>query len=594
MDVSPVSGVTAALRWSYERWSATDPNTTVTGQVDAASALAGTAPSLSHQVDTWTPGSVEADWNLWSLRATWTQAAAALASASASGTDTPPAGSPVSPVPVQQFIVSPAAATLASTTPAKLTTAVTKAVAPLLRMTASQVAARLTAGASLSDLAAERKVDHGALVNAVRTGVPDVRDPVLQTYAAARLADTPGPLDLSTIPLPATAGGDRTQVLGLTLDRTAELIGTTPGDLMQRLSRGSSLTDEAALAGIDRDTLLATLVDDLPPQLPGWASREVLAGLIAGDTASTTERAAPPPPGPPPEQRFTFDNEFGTSTFGLRLGATATLLGATPDDLMRYLSRGGSLTDAAQAAGVSQDDLRNAVLTDLPVETPGWADAAELADLIVSDTASVTFPPPSDPGPPDPRQEFFLDNGFGGTTTALSLTATADLLSQTPEYVMRRLSHGVSLNDLADVAGVSHQDLIDAVLSDLPAQTPGWTDALALAEALAADTSSTTNPPPVTSGPQQVFAVDSGGTPRLMALNLDVTASLLNATPEELMGLLSQGNSLDDLAQLVGVSHEEVVDAVLADLPNDLSGWPDPLNLAEEIAASSSSLTASL
>lgn len=106
MGLQSTYGVNSSLMWAYQRWSSVDPATAVTGRVYSGDALKSATPAYAHRVDEYTPGSVASDWSSWSLRSTWTQAAASVA-----------ATQPTLTAPAQQFIVSSATADLASQSP---------------------------------------------------------------------------------------------------------------------------------------------------------------------------------------------------------------------------------------------------------------------------------------------------------------------------------------------------------------------------------------------------------------------------------------------------------------------------------------------
>ena len=479
MDLRSVYGATASVYWVYERWSAADPDATVTGRVSAATALAAGTPDFVHRVDTWAPDSVEGDWAAWSDRATWTAAAADVSRAHSA--------SEVLAGPAQQFVVSPAAARFAALDPVQTGDAVTAAVADPLGLSVDDVAARVTAGASLADLAAEAGLPDAVLLDRVRAALPDVGDDVLVTAVAEQVARHHGPLDAAALRVPPMAGGAATQVLALTLDRTAALLRTTPSDLMGRLSAGDSLTGLAQQRGIAPWVLLDAVRWDLPPQTPGWDDRTALAGQVAGDTASVTEL----PPQPLAGQLFEVASEAGTTSVTVSLDATAALLGTTTDDLMAQLSAGARLADVADGAGVTHDALVDAVLTDLPARTDGWSDVLELAEQVVGSATSATVVPDAGGSadavgaPPEAGRRFVVDVGTGAQSVETALSSTTALLGTTLPELQALLDGGLSLDDVAQSLGVAHGDLLDALVADLPGTTPGWDDVYALAEQVA-------------------------------------------------------------------------------------------------------------
>jgi uncharacterized protein YidB (DUF937 family) len=574
VDLQSDYGVNSSLMWSYLRWSATDPGAAVTGRIYSGDALQSTTPTYVHRVDTYTSGSVESDWSSWSLRSTWTQAAASMSDPQSALS-----------APAQQFIVSHGTAELAAMSPEAVAGSVINAVSPLLGMSASDVTTGLDAGQSLSDLAATTGTSHGDLVNAIRSALPDLHDPILQTAAAEQLAENAGPLDTSALQVAPSSGGDETQVLALSLSTTANLLGLTPTDLMARLSQGASLNSVADSRGISHTDLITAVQSDLPPQTPGWTDRAALAEQIAADTTSATEM-------PTTGQRFTFDLGSGPQTMTLSLDNTANLLGATSDSLMLALSQGFTLNDIADGAGVAHNDLINALSTDLPSWAPNWIDANALAEQLAATSRSATIEAPA--VAPTSGQQFTVDpgTGTGPQTLTVSLDATAALLSTTTTDLMAQLSAGTSLNTIADGLSVSHSDLIDALVTDLPTRTSGWTDVNALAEQLAAATDSTTlTPPTVTPAARQQFGVDPGTGPQTVNLTLENTANVLSTTSEYLMARLSGGTSLSTLADGLGVTHSSLVEALVADLPEQTPGWSDATTLAEAVSTITNSTT---
>ena len=65
------------------------------------------------------------------------------------------------------------------------------------------------------------------------------------------------------------------------------------------------------------------------------------------------------------------------------------------------------------------------------------------------------------------------------------LDATVAALGTTLPDLQGALDGGLSLDDVAAASGLSHSDLLDALVADLPGQTPGWDDVYALAEQVA-------------------------------------------------------------------------------------------------------------
>jgi hypothetical protein len=496
VDPRSVYGATASVFWVYERWSASTPDATVTGRVNAATALAAGTPDFVHRVDTWSPDAVEADWAAWSDRATWTAAAADVSRTSSAAQ--------VLAGPAQQFVVSPAAARLAALDPAQVADAVTAAVGDPLGMSVDDVTARLAVGASLADLAAEAGVPDPVLLDRIRAALPDPGDDVLAAAVADRVARHAGPLDAATLQVSPMAGGEATQVLALTLDRTAALLRTTPSDLMGRLSGGASLASLAQARGLSQGALLDAVRWDLPPQTPAWDDRLALAAQVAGDAASVTEV----PPQPVAGQLFAVASEAGPSSLTVSLDATAALLGTTTDDLMAQLSAGETLGGLADAAGVTHDDLVDAVLTDLPARTEGWSDAAELAEQVIGSASSATVVPEAGAGAaggggaaPTQGRRFVVDVGTGPQPVETTLDATLSVLGTTLPELAALLDAGMSLDAVAQAAGLTHGDLLDALVADLPGQTPGWDDVYALAEQVAVTRASEPLTPPAPENP---------------------------------------------------------------------------------------------
>lgn len=80
------------------------------------------------------------------------------------------------------------------------------------------------------------------------------------------------------------------------------------------------------------------------------------------------------------------------------------------------------------------------------------------------------------------------------------------------------------------------------------------------------------------------FVVDVGTGPEPVETALDATVALLGTALPDLGALLDAGLSLDDVAQVVGVTHGDLLDALVADLPGLPPGWDDVYAFAEQVA----------
>ncbi|HEY6795751.1 MAG TPA: hypothetical protein VI248_13815 [Kineosporiaceae bacterium] len=410
-----------------------------------------------------------------------------------------PSGTSTS-APTVRFVVNPGTAQVASLSLPDLRQSVDEAVDAALGVASGTVANLTAAGGSLSEIAISSGSTRDDVIAAIRQGLPGT----LQTSAAGRalarrIADTHGPIDADTLKLPVTTGGGAaTQTIDLTLTSVRTLLGIGSRDLRAKLADGISLTALADARGIGHDDLITAIEKDLPAETPGWSDVSTLAAQIAdgtegqpvGDTPPTWPVAGPGSSGSrTPVQRFTV-NPGVAQVAALTaddveasvLTALTGRLGLDADEVGAELDGGATLNAVAHVAGVSHDDLINAVRTALPGTASTSSVGTALAEQIARTPGRLTDAAlrlPTGAGGADARQSFDT-----------SLATVATLLGTRPDRLMHQLSRGASLDDLAENNGIAHDDLVAAIETDLPDETVGWADVSALAEQIAAATDS--------------------------------------------------------------------------------------------------------
>jgi len=205
------------------------------------------------------------------------------------------------------------------------------------------------------------------------------------------------------------------------------------------------------------------------------------SGTSGTSTAAGSERFDATVPGTPtPAPTLTADEITQPVT-----DAVSGILGITSDDLTTRLTAGETLNDVATSLGITHDDLVTLIKAALP---DGLTDTQ--AGQLAENLTTTTWPPTDDqvqvddnPGTPGPTR-----------TLDLTLTHTATLLGTTPTDLTSQLGQGVSLDTLATAAGITHDDLVTAITTDLPTTPPtGW-DPTTLAEHIATQTDPTPTP----------------------------------------------------------------------------------------------------
>ncbi|MFI7585691.1 hypothetical protein ACIB24_01285 [Spongisporangium articulatum] len=153
------------------------------------------------------------------------------------------------------------------------------------------------------------------------------------------------------------------------------------------------------------------------------------------------------------------------------LGAAAEALGLSQDDLMQEMSSGQSLSDIANAQGVSQDDLASAIKSSLPQEVQASGDV----DSIVSSIMTQQGPPP----PPGGGRGFGQpDTGisgvFGDSLTSSQqdmLDSLSSLLGTDSDSLLSQLQSGTSLTDLLSTSGATTDQLASILENGLLVDT---------------------------------------------------------------------------------------------------------------------------
>lgn len=189
------------------------------------------------------------------------------------------------------------------------------------------------------------------------------------------------------------------------------------------------------------------------------AAGALSAGVIGGIAAQT--------PGDSP------DNEGAHAgprhAPGQRLDMIAGILGTDPESLKTFLTDGGTLADAATAAGVSPQVLIDALLAevsahvDAAVES-GRVDADHTAERLAEAEARITTV--VNEGRPErgdgDRPEYRRHRG------AMRLVVqAANVIGVEPQALAEALQGGTSIADFAAASGVSAAALIDGILAEV-------------------------------------------------------------------------------------------------------------------------------
>jgi lambda repressor-like predicted transcriptional regulator len=149
------------------------------------------------------------------------------------------------------------------------------------------------------------------------------------------------------------------------------------------------------------------------------------------------------------------------------LQTAAQALGLSTDDLVSQLKSGKSLDDVASEQGVSHDDLAAAIKAGMPPERAADADADATVESIISRKGMPDRPQ----GPPPPARAAG-DSASGVLGSSLTdaqqstLDALSDLLGTDSSSLMDSLKSGSStLADLLSAKGVDQSSLA-SILQD--------------------------------------------------------------------------------------------------------------------------------
>ncbi|SDG19672.1 hypothetical protein [Klenkia brasiliensis] len=147
------------------------------------------------------------------------------------------------------------------------------------------------------------------------------------------------------------------------------------------------------------------------------SSISALSSTSAAWATSQTQRPAGPPPDGGPEKTN---------------AAVADLLGIDADTLTSQLDSGKTMTELAEAAGISNDDLLATIQATLPTDAPSG---------MATDIASGTIGRGGHAGGPPPKPPVDAQSGIQALSDAFGIT-TEDLLA--------RLTDGTGIQDLLD------------------------------------------------------------------------------------------------------------------------------------------------
>lgn len=282
------------------------------------------------------------------------------------------------------------------------------------------------------------------------------------------------------------------------------------------------------------------------------------------------------------------------------------------ESITSFLPEGQSLADYAALFGLTPEQLVDALLVefeaqlDLAVEngdiTQDEADELlvlaqqHLAELIdASDDGDNGDDDPGEPGDPgDPGDETPQFN----VEEWVSLDVVADLTGTTTIDVQAALDGGTSLVDFAAQFGVSEDELVNALVADIEAQINAAVDAGDLTQDVADQylaeldaavrayvgaTGDDGTPPDDGSGD------DGGDQPGDDAFDptqgaLDVVASLTGTTVDEVQNAVMGGQSLVEFAADHGVTEDQLVAAVTADVEAQIIAALDAGDISQDEA----------
>jgi len=177
---------------------------------------------------------------------------------------------------------------------------------------------------------------------------------------------------------------------------------------------------------------------------------------VSSTTAATATWQAVSPPGPsgPPA-----------------LTNTAQLLGLSTSDLTNALRGGTTLSQLGAQKGVSSNDLLASVEQDLQANAPAGAPSISSDQLQQFATNLI-----NGTGRGHHHQGSF--DGNGSAPDGPPLTNTASLLGLSSDDLSSALHSGTSLADLAQQKGVSNNDLLSSVETDIQANPPSGAPSL--------------------------------------------------------------------------------------------------------------------
>lgn len=165
-------------------------------------------------------------------------------------------------------------------------------------------------------------------------------------------------------------------------------------------------------------------------------------------------------------------------------------------------------------------------------------------------TTTTTAPADGNGAAPD-------GGGHGHGRGGIDLEVAAETLGLTADEVRTQLQDGKSLAEIAEAQGVDKQDLIDALVAAGEARLDEAKAALPDQVAEAVDATHT----PGEGGPGGDHGPGGGG----RGASLDVAATTLGVTEDDLKTALRDGKTIADIAAEKGVDVQTVIDALVAD-----------------------------
>ncbi|HJN93018.1 MAG TPA: hypothetical protein QGF05_09890 [Dehalococcoidia bacterium] len=288
-------------------------------------------------------------------------------------------------------------------------------------------------------------------------------------------AQTPG--DAPDIPEERAQHARHKPNRGQQINFFADILGVEPGEIASTLQAGGTLAEVAEEAGVDPDALVSAMLAELSSRLDQAVTDGNLTQDEADDKiAQATERATtfvyegPQNDGPRPNGPRPDGQRPGRPNQGQQLNLVADLLGLEPGDVASTLAQGGTLADAATAAGVDPDVIVDAIVAastdrvEQGVENGILTDEQAAEILSQSADRATTFVYEAHPGVGEHEGQRQHREGRRGPGKLIG--AAAQVIGVEPQDVSDALRNGTSVADYAASQGVSEEALIAGITAE--------------------------------------------------------------------------------------------------------------------------------